>query len=90
MQKTAGWFAIVAAALLVLSAVMNVIRIFEMQQIDRLGGLLEPLRGGAQERLEHERDEEETLRDRQKYGYDVEEGSSYKTAIVHAEEGVER
>ncbi len=46
---------------------------------------MEPLRGGAQERLDLEREEEETSRDRQKYAANVEEGSSYKAGVVMAE-----
>ncbi len=56
-----------------------------MHQLAAAGGLLEPLRGGAQERLDLEREEEETSRDRQKYTANVEEGSSYKAGVVMAE-----
>lgn len=90
LQRSAIIFAIVAAALLVIAAILNIVRVLEMQQIDRLGGLLEPLRGGAQQRLDNERDEEATLLDREKYAHDVEEGSSYKQAVVTAEDGVQR
>lgn len=85
-QETAIWIAIVAAGLLLLAAIMNVIRVLEMREVDHTGGLLEPLRGGAQAELERKREEDEVLLDREKYAADVEEGSSYKEAVVHAEE----
>lgn len=82
--KTAVWIAIVGAGLLLLAAIMNVIRVLEMREVDHTGGLLEPLRGGAQEELERKRDE--VLLDREKYAADVEEGSSYKETVIHAED----
>lgn len=85
-QKTAVWIAIVGAGLLLLAAIMNVIRVLEMREVDHTGGLLEPLRGGAQEELERKRDEDEVLLDREKYAADVEEGSSYKETVIHAED----
>ena len=86
IQKTAVWLAIVGAGLLVLAAVMNVIRVLEMRVVDHEGGLLEPLRGGAQEELDRKRDEDEVLLDRAKYAADVEEGTSYKQAVIQAED----
>jgi hypothetical protein len=71
--------------LLVLAAILNTIRVTELHQLAAAGGLLEPLREGAQERLDLEREEEETSRDRQKYTANVEEGSSYKAGVVMAE-----
>ncbi|CAK9218053.1 unnamed protein product [Sphagnum jensenii] len=59
-RATAVWIAITASSLLVLAAVLNAIRVMELQQLAAAGGLLEPLRGGAQERLDIEREEEET------------------------------
>jgi len=82
---TAIWLAIVAAGLLLFSGIMNIIRVLEMREVDHTGGLLEPLRGGAQEELEHKRDEDEMLLDREKYAADVEESSSYKQVVVTAE-----
>ncbi len=86
-QRTAAALAIAASTLLVVGAIMNALRIAGMQQIDRRGGSLEPLRGGAQEKLDHEREQKETLLDKQKYAapVDIEEGSSYKSAVVTAE-----
>jgi hypothetical protein len=84
--KTAVWIAIVGTGLLLLAAVMNVIRVLEMREVDHTGGLLEPLRGGAQEELEHKRDEDDVLLDRAKYAADVEGGSSYKQGVIHAED----
>ncbi|KAG0571082.1 hypothetical protein KC19_6G210100 [Ceratodon purpureus] len=84
--KTAIWIAIVGAGLLLFAAIMNVIRVLQMREVDHTGGLLEPLRGGAQEELERKRDEEEVLLDRQKYAADVEEGISYKDSVIHAED----
>jgi hypothetical protein len=87
IQRTAAALAITASTLLVVGAIMNAIRIAGMQEIDRRGGSLEPLRGGAQEKLDHEREQKETLLDKQKYAapVDIEEGSSYKSAVVTAE-----
>jgi hypothetical protein len=84
-RATAVWIAITASSLLVLAAILNTKRVIELHQLAAAGGLLEPLRGGAQERLDLEREEEETSRDRQKYAANVEEGSSYKAGVVMAE-----
>ncbi|CAK9857530.1 unnamed protein product [Sphagnum jensenii] len=84
-RATAVWIAITASSLLVLAAILNTKRVIELHQLAAAGGLLEPLRGGAQERLDLEREEEETSRDRQKYTANVEEGSSYKAGVVMAE-----
>ncbi|CAK9189897.1 unnamed protein product [Sphagnum troendelagicum] len=85
VRATAVWIAITASSLLVLAAILNTKRVIELHQLAAAGGLLEPLRGGAQERLDLEREEEGTSRDRQKYAANVEEGSSYKAGVVMAE-----
>ncbi|KAJ7520685.1 hypothetical protein O6H91_19G017300 [Diphasiastrum complanatum] len=52
-QATAAWLAIGGSAFLVLAAIMNVLRVTHLQEAERTGAELEPLRGGAHERLLH-------------------------------------
>ncbi|KAL3679050.1 hypothetical protein R1sor_022006 [Riccia sorocarpa] len=82
-------YAIVGAAFLLIGAVVNVVRVIQLQQIEQLGGTAEKLRGGAQEALVHEREREEWRRplleaDRTT---EIEGGSEnpYKANVVEAE-----
>ncbi|KAJ6672806.1 hypothetical protein OIU85_014083 [Salix viminalis] len=54
LSKTWVWIGIFGSLMLFIGGLTNVVKVFEMQQID--GVRLEKLRGGAQERLIRERD----------------------------------
>ncbi|KAK9672510.1 hypothetical protein RND81_12G104900 [Saponaria officinalis] len=54
LSKTWTWLGMFGSILLFIGGIMNVVKVFKMQQIDGLR--LEKLRGGAQERLVRERE----------------------------------
>ncbi len=49
-----GWFCVSGSLLFVAAGLLNLLKVFKMQQMDGRG--LEKLRGGAQERLNRERE----------------------------------
>lgn len=90
VQTISTWMALVASGLLVVAAVANVIRVVALQQVDRHGGHLESLRGGADEELHRSRAHEEPLlSSRGKYQSDIEGDQSnvlpYRGSVVPAE-----
>ncbi len=73
MQRLSTRLAVVASGVLVVAAVVNVIRVVALQQVDRFGGHLESLRGGAEEQLQSSRAHSEPLlSSKGKYQSDIE------------------
>ncbi|EAY85254.1 hypothetical protein OsI_06627 [Oryza sativa Indica Group] len=54
LGRSWGWFCVSGSLLFVAAGLMNLLKVFKMQQMDGRG--LEKLRGGAQERLNRERE----------------------------------
>jgi hypothetical protein len=79
LMKISTWLALVASGLLVVAAVMNVVRVLALQQVDRFGGHLESLRGGADAQLNTSRAQSTTeplLSSQGKYQSDLEADQS--------------
>ena len=89
MQKISIWLALVASGLLVVAAVLNVIRVVALQQVDRFGAHLEILRGGAEEQLNSSRAHSEPLlSSRGKHQSDIESDQTnlpYRGSVVPSE-----
>jgi uncharacterized membrane protein len=89
LMTISTWMALVASGLLVVAAVVNVIRVVALQQVDRHGGHLESLRGGADEELQRSRAHSEPLlSSRGKYQSDIEGDQSnvpYRGSVVPAD-----
>ncbi|KAJ3686258.1 hypothetical protein LUZ61_015422 [Rhynchospora tenuis] len=60
-DKSWAWFGLFGSILLFIGGLMNLVKVFKMQQMDRSG--LERLRGGARERLHREREGQVPLLD---------------------------
>jgi hypothetical protein len=61
LMDIAIWLALAASVLLVVAALLNAFRVVFLQQADRVGGHLEILRGGAEDRLRSFRANSEPL-----------------------------
>lgn len=73
LMSISTWLALSASGLLVLAAVLNIVRVVALQQVDRFGSHLESLRGGAEEQLQSSRaNSEPLLSSKGKYQSDIE------------------
>lgn len=86
MKKISTWLALVASGLLVLAAVLNIVRVLALLQVDRFDAHLESLRGGAEEQLQSSRAQSEPLlSSKGKYQSDIEGDQSnvpYRASVV--------
>lgn len=86
LMKISTWLALVASGLLVLAAVLNIVRVLALLQVDRFDAHLESLRGGAEEQLQSSRAQSEPLlSSKGKYQSDIEGDQSnvpYRASVV--------